>query len=119
MEKLNCILLVDDDNITNFLTEKIVKKLDLANKVKVVMNGEEALLYLTSNCCSFGDFPDLILLDNRMPEMTGIEFMEYYNKLNINTTNKSRIIVLTASENKEDEKRLLDLGVEAYITKPL
>lgn len=119
MDKLNCVLLVDDDKVTNFISERVVKKLNLSNKVKTAGDGEEALLYLTSNCCSFGDFPDLIILDNHMPEMTGIEFMQFYNRLNLQSSNKSKIVVLTASENEEDKKKLMELGVEGYITKPL
>lgn len=120
MNSLNCVLLVDDDQINNFLTERLIKKMGICRKVKTSLNGEEALLYLAKNCCSFQDgYPELILLDNNMPEMNGIEFMESFNQINFNSNNKVKIVVVTASENPKDKEKLQELGVEAYITKPL
>ena len=120
MKTLNCVLLVDDDNVNNFLTEKVIQKIGLCRKVKTSLNGEEALLYLAKNCCSFqDDYPELILLDNNMPEMNGIEFMESFNQINFNSNNRVKIVVLTASENPRDKEQLEKLGVEAYLTKPL
>ncbi|MBX9852927.1 MAG: response regulator [Cytophagaceae bacterium] len=120
MKTLNCVLLVDDDNVNNFLTEKVIQKIGLCRKIKTSLNGEEALLYLAKNCCSFQEgYPELILLDNNMPEMNGIEFMESFNQINFNSNNKVKIVVLTASENPRDKEKLEKLGVEAYLTKPL
>lgn len=121
MEKLNCILLVDDDKINNFLTEKVIKKLDICKNVTTSLNGEEALLYLTKHCCSFENnyFPEIIILDNNMPEMNGIEFLETLNQINFNWDNKVKIIVLTGSENPYDREIITQLGVSAYLSKPL
>jgi CheY-like chemotaxis protein len=120
MKNLNCVLLVDDDQINNFLNERIIKKLGVSNKIKTSQNGEEALLYLAKNCCTFEDgYPDLILLDNNMPEMNGIEFMESFNEINFNSNSRVKVVVLTASENPNDKEKLKDLGVEAYLIKPL
>lgn len=117
---LNCVLLVDDDQVNNFLSERLIKKLGISRKIKTSLNGEEALLYLAKNCCSFEDgYPELILLDNNMPEMNGIEFMESFNQINFNSNNKVKIVVVTASENPQDKEKLVELGVEAYLTKPL
>lgn len=123
MKSLNCVLLVDDDDVNNFLCERLIKKLGVANKVKKSYNGEEALLYLAKNCCSFEDgYPDLILLDNNMPEMNGVEFMESFNQIinsNNEGNNKVKIVVLTASENPSDKEKLENLGIDAYLIKPL
>lgn len=120
MKSLSCVLLVDDDKVTNFLTERLIKGLGITRKIKTSLNGEEALLYLAKNCCAFEDgFPELILLDNNMPEMNGIEFMESFNEINFNTNDKVKIVVLTASENPKDKEKLKSLGVKAYINKPL
>jgi CheY-like chemotaxis protein len=120
MKSLNCVLLVDDDQVNNFLTERLIKKLGITNKVKTSLNGEEALLYLAKSCCSFDEgYPEVIFLDNNMPEMNGIEFMESFNQINFNSNSKVKIIVLTASENPKDREKLEGLGVQAYLTKPL
>ncbi|HEX8548177.1 MAG TPA: response regulator [Cytophagaceae bacterium] len=121
MEKLNCVLLVDDDNVTNFLTERLIKKLDLCDNVKISHNGEEALLYLAQHCCAFDayNFPELILLDNNMPEMNGIEFLEMINQININSDHRIKIVLLTNNDDEEINKKVKELGVESTLTKPL
>jgi CheY-like chemotaxis protein len=120
MMSLNCVLLVDDDQVNNFLAERLIKKLGICRKVKTSLNGEEALLYLAKNCCSFEEgYPELILLDNNMPEMNGIEFMESFNEINFNSNSRTKIVVVTASENPKDKEKLEKLGVQAYLTKPL
>lgn len=120
MKTLNCILLVDDDEINNFITEKLIKKTGVSKKVKTSHNGEEALLYLAKNCCSFEEgYPELILLDAKMPEMNGEEFMESFNKINLNANLNVKIVVLTSSENPKDKERMAELGAKAYINKPL
>jgi CheY-like chemotaxis protein len=120
MKMLNCVLLVDDDEINNFLTEKLLKKTGICKKVKTSMNGGEALLYLAKSCCSFDEgFPELILLDANMPEMNGVEFLESFNQINLNTNTKVKVVVLTASEDPRDKQKMTELGAEAYLNKPL
>jgi CheY-like chemotaxis protein len=120
MGKLNCVLLVDDDKINNFINARTLKKLGICDNIKTCLNGEEALLYLTKYCSAFDqNYPELIILDNNMPEMNGIEFLELFNKLNYNKNFKLNIIVLTASNNPRDEEKLKELGIQGYLTKPL
>jgi len=119
MEKLSCILLVDDDKITNFITSRLIKKLDVAKNVTTCTNGEEALLYMTKHAGPMDSkCPQLIILDNNMPEMTGIEFMESFNHINFNKE-QVKVVALTNSANPADEYKLKSLGIEDYITKPL
>jgi CheY-like chemotaxis protein len=120
MDKMNCILLVDDDKVNNFISSRIIKKLDICKNIRVCMNGEEALLYLTKYCGRFdSNYPDLIILDNNMPEMNGLEFLESFNKINFNSSCRVKIIVLTASSSPRDEERLKSLGIHGFIQKPL
>lgn len=119
MERLNCVLLVDDEEVTNFITTRLVKKLDISRNINYCMNGEEALLYLSKHGTSFDKkFPQLIILDNNMPEMSGIEFMESFNSMNFNK-DLVKIIVLTSSTNPKDKIALKSLGVDEYLIKPL
>ena len=46
MSKLSAILLIDDDETTNFLNEHLLTKLDIADHILVARNGEEALRLL-------------------------------------------------------------------------
>lgn len=122
MEQMNCILLVDDDAISSFIAEGVIKKMDLTKNVRKSANGEEALLYLTKYFCSFEQnnlFPELILLDNNMPEMNGQEFMESLQQISVDTKTKVNVIVLSGSDNPADREKMEKLGVKGYITKPL
>ena len=120
MEKLNCILLVDDDPVNNYLNEKLFNSLDVSNKVKVAMDGEEALLYLTKHGSPYDfNYPDLIILDYNMPQMQGNEFLELFNQINSTRQHKCHIVILTSSISPEVKKQMLELGVDEYIEKPL
>jgi CheY-like chemotaxis protein len=113
MPQFNCILLVDDDYINNFLTERLLRKSSIAREVKTVRNGEEALTYLSEEK---NKFPDLILLDMKMPEMDGIGFLKNFKKMILDK--KSRVILLTGSVHAEDIKTLEMLGYHDLIQKP-
>lgn len=118
MKKINCVLLVDDDNINNFINERLLKKLNITHNVKVAMNGEEALDFLKSNAQN--PHPELILLDINMPVMDGFEFLQEYKKMEqTNGDAKPYIIMLTTSTNPNDVDKVKKSDVAGYINKPL
>jgi CheY-like chemotaxis protein len=120
MRKINCTLLVDDDQITNFINRRLINKLDLAEKVATVTNGEEALEYvkdycmLNNECC-----PDLILLDINMPVMNGLEFLKEYNNLEFENKRKVLVVMLSTSNNPKDLEKVQGFNVDDFISKPL
>lgn len=117
---LSCILLVDDDNINNFINLKILKKIQASDKVQTALNGEEALDYIkefcptNQRCC-----PQLIFLDINMPVMNGFEFLQTYNRLEFNNKAGIKIVVLTTSTNQKDIDKIRELGIQNFINKPL
>ncbi len=117
MKKINCVLLVDDDNINNFINERLLKKLNITHNVKVAMNGEEALDFLKSNAENL--FPELILLDINMPVMDGFEFLQEYKKADFDGKQPPYIIMLTTSTNPNDVDKVKKSDVAGYINKPL
>lgn len=120
MRRLNCVLLVDDDKVNNYLNERLIRNLDIARKVQIALNGEEALLYLTRHGTTFDlNFPELILLDYEMPQMEGSEFMELFNRINTNNIHRAKIAVLTSSVNPKVKDKMLSLGIDEYLEKPL
>ena len=70
MNKLNCILLVDDDDTTNFVNQILLEDLKVTQKVLAASNDWEAL-QLVKRQWSDDNCPQLILLDLNMPEMDG------------------------------------------------
>ncbi|MFN6945542.1 MAG: response regulator [Cytophagaceae bacterium] len=109
----NTILLVDDDYVNNFITERLLRKSGLAREVKAVRNGEEALTYLAE---AKNTLPELILLDINMPEMDGIDFLKYFKKMILDKN--VRVILLTGSINSDYENTLANLGFPDIIPKP-
>jgi CheY-like chemotaxis protein len=109
----NSILLVDDDYVNNFITERLLRKSGIAKEIKAVRNGEEALTYLSEeiNYC-----PDLILLDINMPEMDGINFLKNFKTMVLDKN--IRIVLLTSSVNVKDREMLNDLGYQDIMMKP-
>jgi CheY-like chemotaxis protein len=120
MPKVNCILLIDDDNINNFINERLIRKLNVTNEVKIALNGEDGLEYIKKNCSDdHKSCPELILLDINMPVMNGFDFIRAFENLSIKNKSKVKIIILTTSRNNKDVEILKSLGNFEFINKPL
>ena len=118
--KLNCILLIDDDEATNFLHKIVIRNAKCAEKVVSVQSGKAALEYLCSKEDDEHPQPDLIFLDINMPVMNGWEFLERYKKLPENQKGKIMVVMLTSSLNPDDEVRSREYGeINKFLGKPL
>ncbi|MCB2408714.1 response regulator [Hymenobacter lucidus] len=119
MRKLPAILLVDDDDTTNYLNQLLFHRLEVTEQLLVALNGQQALAVLQS-CQPTGPvpFPSLILLDMKMPVMDGFDFLEAYTLLPDEQQN-AVIIMLTTSLNLLDVERVQDLPIAGFLTKPL
>ncbi len=118
--KLNCILLVEDDDTTNFYNQFLIENLDLAEHVAVTSNGQEALEYLKLAGNGEATTPDLILLDINMPVMNGFEFIEEYENLPNDWKSKILVVMLTTSLHPNDVARAQEHpSIREYFFKPL
>lgn len=115
------ILMAEDDPDDRLLAREALEEARLANDLYFVEDGEELMDYLHRR----GEYadpevsprPGLILLDLNMPRKDGREALE-----EIKADSRLRLIpvvVLTTSKAEEDILRSYDLGVNAYITKPV
>lgn len=115
MEKLSCILLIDDHEATNFIHQMIIEKSGCVEKIVSVNSGFRALEYLNNLT---NQLPNLIFLDINMPKMNGWQFLEAYKKLD--PSRKTNIVMLTASNNPSDlEKAMENPEVLDFKNKPL
>lgn len=106
------VLLVDDERIFHFLSTKIFEVSGAQCEVHSAYDGREALQQLSN-----GLSPDFIFVDLDMPNMNGFEFIEAY-KQNVPVPH-SKIVVLSSSVTEEERKRVLALGADVYLSKPL
>jgi CheY-like chemotaxis protein len=109
-KKLNCVLLVDDDESDNFFHNRILEKAGITDHIEIALNGKEALDFLTTKAkCEKPESsycqPELIFLDINMPVMDGWEFLEQYHKLPDIQKGKIIIVMLTTSHNISDTAR--------------
>ncbi len=116
---MNYILLVEDDPITNFINERLIKKLGVGNEIKVALNGYDAILIVEKMLRDGVGYPGLILLDLNMPVMDGFEFLEKFKNFNHPEKNKVVVIVLTTSTHTKDMTKLMDSGNTDFVNKPL
>jgi CheY-like chemotaxis protein len=115
----NSILLVDDDNIFNFLNRKVLVGMGVTDDIHVALNGNEALKLLNDYFSGTQSFPRVIFLDLNMPIMDGFGFIEAFQRLNSAQNESTLIVIVTSSQNPDDLKRAKELGINHYITKPI
>jgi CheY-like chemotaxis protein len=113
------ILLVDDDKIFNFLSEKTISSLGLANEIHFALNGKEALELLALYKLGKISKPDIIFLDLNMPIMNGYEFIDAFAAIDLPNKHLITIVVLTSSADPHDIERIKELGIKYYFNKPL
>jgi CheY-like chemotaxis protein len=119
MKKLESVLLVDDDEITNFINEQLIKDLSVAEEILVATNGKEGIDAVEKRCQDKKSCPELILLDINMPVMNGFEFLEKYQQMYLPHRPKSVVVMLTSSENSKDIEKSKQTTIADYMTKPL
>jgi CheY-like chemotaxis protein len=117
---LKPILLVEDNPNDLELTLVALDKSQLANEVIVARDGQEAIDYLTNE----GEWKDrapgnpaVILLDLKLPKIDGLEVLAMIRG---NASLKSvPVVMLTSSREEQDLVRSYELGVNAYVVKPV
>ena len=107
---LNSIMLVDDDDTTNYLNHRLLEGLNAAKKIITIKDGEQALSYL-SNACDTSkseEFPcpDLIFMDIKMPVMDGFEFLKAYQDASLAAKKNINLFMLTSSASFYDLEHL-------------
>lgn len=115
------ILIVEDDVRDSELTVRALKKHNLANKVFVVTDGDEALDFIFSR----GKFSErnsikplkVVFLDLKLPKIGGLEVLRQIKSNE--KTKKIPVVVVTSSKEDPDIKTAYELGVNSYVVKPV
>jgi CheY-like chemotaxis protein len=123
--KLRCILLIDDDEINNFITYETLMQMHVTDCIHIASNGKEALDYLHEalkpDPAEGFVKPEVIFLDINMPVMNGYQFLEEYDKIQPKDDHCQILTMLTTSMNVKDVQQALDKThiVKGYLEKPV
>lgn len=118
------VMLVDDNEIDNFINQKMLEGCSFAGRVYVHTTGKSALEFL-QNIERNADFPrelrpQVIFLDINMPIMDGFQFVEEFEKLKLDTREGVKIMMLTSSINPMDQERSSHVqSITGFMNKPL
>jgi CheY-like chemotaxis protein len=118
--KVEVILVADDDENDAFFIERALKDAQVANPLRRVRDGEEAIAYLKGED-GYSDrekfpLPHLMLLDLKMPRKNGFEVLEWVRLQP--GLKRLPVIILTSSREDADINRAYDLGANTYLVKP-
>ncbi len=108
------MLLIEDNLQDAELAIRVFKKNNLANNLLHLEDGQEALDFISNEQ---NELPKLILLDLKMPRIDGLEVLR-----NLKTDARTKsipVVVLTSSKEEKDIIESYELGVNAYIVKPV
>jgi two-component system chemotaxis sensor kinase CheA len=110
MSKPGNILIVDDSGTNLFLLQRLLE--DEGYSVVIAEDPKEGLNYVNKN-----SDVSLILLDIMMPGIDGFEFMKQLSENG--KMADITVVMVTAKDDRETQKKAVDLGAKDYITKPL
>ncbi len=120
MADLRPILLVEDSPKDLELTLAALEKCQLANEIVIARDGAEALDYLHGR----GQFqgrdagdPAVVLLDLKLPKVDGLEVLEQIKRSG--DMRQIPVVMLTSSREERDLVRSYELGVNAFVVKPV
>lgn len=118
--KYNKIMIIDDNEVDNYITSALIKKNNLTNTLIEFDSGLKAIEYLERNKDNNQELPDLILLDIYMPLMDGFEFLHLFEKIDPAITKKCKICIVSSSIDDNDIiKSRLEKNIYTFISKPL
>jgi CheY-like chemotaxis protein len=118
------VMLIDDNELDNFINEKTIEANRFAKKVYVATSAKSAIEFL-SNMVVMGVavsdmHPKVIFIDINMPLMDGFQFVEFFKKNLENQVSDTKLVILTSSVYHEDRQKALNISKDIFfINKPL
>lgn len=114
------ILLVEDDPADAELTVRALQRANIANPIRVVRDGQEALdlMFGEGAYAGHGNVrPRVVLLDLKLPKVSGLEVLQRLKSdPNMRTI---PVVVLSSVRDEPDVREAWTLGANSYIVKPL
>lgn len=111
------ILLIEDNDQDAELTIRALREYNIGNKIIRLFDGQEAMDYFFSENSEKNEIPRLILLDIKLPGISGLDVLRDLKRHEV--TKKIPVVILTSSTEEKDIQACYHLGVNSYISKPV
>lgn len=99
------LMMIDDNLIDLKINSKMIQMSKLFDRVILCQSGEEGISYLRNHITKKEEWPDFILLDIQMPEMSGFDFLELYKRLPEEFITNCPIAILSSTLDFGDIKK--------------
>ena len=121
MADIRKVLIIDDDEVNNFICVRQIRAANFAEKAEFELLGHEALQNLSKQIDEAPDqLPDVIFLDINMPMMNAWDFLKEYESLRERFPKEIKLFILSSSVYSKDQKKALNhAAVVDYLYKPL
>ena len=122
--KYNYAMLLDDNELDNFINQKTLEATSFANKIYINTSSKSALEFLKNLEISHSEtltfFPEIIFIDINMPMIDGFQFIENFKKTFSNRFINTKIVILTSSISQNDRIKAdkISKGI-IFLNKPL
>jgi len=111
-------MIIDDDDISNFITQKCLEKSGTVEKISIHQESPAAINELIHKKRNNLQLPEYILLDINMPYIDGFDFLDLCQSSDL--LDALNVIMYTSSLRLEDRKKALTYSsVKGYLEKPL
>lgn len=121
-ESIEKLVVIDDDEIHNFIAKKLLDKLQVADRIEIINSPTKAIQFFEDTCLKKveGICPELVLLDYMFPDMNAIDLMNEVNKRGVVFYRHIIVFVISSLQIREEDKnRLKALGVNGFLSKPI
>lgn len=118
--KYNKIMIIDDNEIDNYIVKVLLKNNNIASEILDFDSGAKAIDYLELHKETPQNLPDIIFLDIYMPLVDGFQFMELYHKIDSKYVRKCKVCIVSSSIDNHDILRSkLDKNIYTFVSKPI
>ncbi|HSN48982.1 MAG TPA: response regulator [Flavobacterium sp.] len=118
--KFETVMIIDDNIIDLYVCSRMITKNNFGKKVLEYSVAADAMKFLQDNQDNFSELPQIIFLDIYMPQMSGFEFMEEYEKLSPALKDRCKAYIISSTIDNEDIiKSHTDPNVVSFQVKPI
>lgn len=118
MRKINNAWIIDDDKILSYVLQRMMGSADFCENIEIFQNGKEAINQLSNVTKDSNALPDIILLDLNMPVMDGWQFLDEFEKFQLEK--KIKLYIVSSSIDIQDHNKAKNYKtVSDFLIKPI